>query len=382
MDKPTIFLIILNLLFFFLVFLTRSKKRTNRIFLVLASVLFTLSLVEVAYRSFLEHETYYAGNFNMDFYERDSTLGYRMERAGKFNAIKMKSRKDTVFQTYYTIIPDTGRTATSYPHRIGYQNPKDSNEFIFLGCSFTFGEGLTDQQSLPYLTGEQNELNSINLGCTGYGIHQVYQLFLEKYSKADNHHRSFIYSFLYDHILRAYGIYGWNQQGPYFITKGDSVINMGPLAKQRNASPAKFIHYASLYGGLRFLKKILSHMDEKNRLNSMDAADYENSLGLLRQMAMMIKRSGGQLILIDWDVNNWGNVELNQLPYELIEKNLEQLTALGVRIIRISSITNLQDPSNFIPGDGHPSAWMNYKIANHLGNLIQSERGAANPLAK
>src|SRR6185295_17051038 len=115
-------------------------------------------------------------------------------------------------------------------------------------CSFTFGEGLTDQQSLAYLTGEQNDLNAVNLGCTGYGLHQVYQLYLNKYLNADNRNRTFIYSFLYDHILRANGIYEWNQQGPYFVIKGDSIVNMGSLANQRNLSSNKFIHYMSLFG--------------------------------------------------------------------------------------------------------------------------------------
>jgi hypothetical protein len=376
MDKPTILLIILNLLLVILIFLTRSRKSISKIFLLLGSILLTLSLVEIAYRLFMERETYYTGNFNMEFYERDSTLGYKMERAGKFKAVKINSNKDTLFQTYYTIIEDTSKAARSFPHRIGYRNSMDSNELIFLGCSFTFGEGLTDKQSLPYLTGEQNELNSVNLGCTGYGLHQVYQLYLEKYSNTDNRHRRFVYSFLYDHILRANGVYDWNLEGPQFISKGDSIINMGPIIKLHSAFANKFIHYASLFGGLRFLNKILSHLAEKNHLNSMDAVDYENSLNLLKQMAKMIKSSGGEFIVLDWDFNNWGNIELNQLPYELIEKNLDQLNAPGIRVIRISTITNLQDPSNFIPGDGHPSAWMNYKIANYLGNTIQSSKEA------
>ncbi len=372
MDKLTVLLIVLNLLLISLVFLTRSRKTINRIFLVLTSVLVTLSIMELVYRLFFEQETFYAGEFYKHFYESDSTLGYKMKRAGKFDALKMNTKGDTLFHTYYSIIDDTGKIARSFPHRVAYHNVNDSNELVFLGCSFTFGEGLTDQQSLAYLTGEQNEMNAINLGCTGYGIHQVYQLYLNKYLNAENHHRTFIYSFLYDHILRANGIYEWNQQGPYFVTRGDSMINMGPFAKQQELSSNNFIHYASLFGSLRFIKKIMMHLAQKNRLNSLTTEDYVNTLNLLKQMARLIENSGGQLIVLDWDIKNWANVELGNLPYHLIEKNLDQLKSPAVRIIRISSLTDIHDPSNFIPGDGHPSAWMNYKVSNHLGNCLHT----------
>ena len=89
-------------------------------------------------------------------------------------------------------------------------------------------------------------------------------------------------------------------------------------------------------------------------------------------MAKLIGDSGGKLVVLDWDTSNWGNVELSDLPYQLIEKNLEQMSSTTTRIVRVSSITDIQDPSNFIPGDGHPSAWMNYKLANHLANILHA----------
>jgi hypothetical protein len=371
MDKPTILLIVLNVVLLSLVFVTRSRKTINKILLVLTSVLMTLSLVEVVYRYFLERESFYAGDFNKHFYEPDIGLGYKMRRAGKFDALKMNSQGDTVFHTYYSVIDDTSNTSASFPHRMGYHSMSHSAELVFFGCSFTFGEGLSDQQSLPYLTGERNELNAVNLGCTGYGIHQVYQLYLNKYLNTDNRQRTFVYSFLYDHILRANGVYEWNQLGPYFVLRGDSVINTGALAAHRKVTSDKLIRYASLFGGLRFLKKILGHLAQKNRLNSLEIADYEATLHLLNRLAKLIAQSGGQLIVLDWDVRNWGNVELNDLPFELIEKRLDHVISSSVKVIRISSITDIHDASNFIPGDGHPSAWMNYKISSYLGDILR-----------
>jgi hypothetical protein len=47
----------------------------------------------------------------------------------------------------------------------------------FFGCSFTFGEGVAEEEIFPYLV--SNNLNTpyINLGCIGYSIPQIAHLF-------------------------------------------------------------------------------------------------------------------------------------------------------------------------------------------------------------
>ena len=371
MDRQTILLVILNFLLVLLVVISRRKKKLNNLLLVLTSILLSLSLIELSYRFFFERETYYAGDFNEKFYKPDSTLGYTIERAGRFEAIKINNQNDTLFRTVYTIVADSGKTSFELSSRLAYNQGKDSTELIFLGCSFTFGEGLTDQQSLPYLTGELSGKNSVNLGCSGFGLSQVYQLYLEKFKQQDNRHRTFVYSFLYDHILRANGVYEWNQNGPFFTVKGDSLINAGPVANINNATVSKLIHYISIFGSLRFLKKILTLSVQSKRLKDLKEQDYQNSLKMINHMASLIRDSGGQFIVIDWDVSNWGNRELNNLPFGEIEKQLSLLPSFGAHLVRVSSITNIYDDANFIPGDGHPSAWMNYKIANYLENILK-----------
>ena len=46
---------------------------------------------------------------------------------------------------------------------------------LFFGCSYTFGEGVNDAETLPYRTGvlAEGRLRMINFGLHGYGPHQM-----------------------------------------------------------------------------------------------------------------------------------------------------------------------------------------------------------------
>ena len=55
------------------------------------------------------------------------------------------------------------------------EGPDRKSEFvIFTGCSFVFGEGVNDNQTLPYLYGKQNPaVRCYNYGFPGYGTQQM-----------------------------------------------------------------------------------------------------------------------------------------------------------------------------------------------------------------
>lgn len=99
-----------------------------------------------------------------DYYYKDPNyvLGYGPPRKeGVYSSIKLVE-EDTVYSVRYTIKDKMRFTPNS-----NYYSNKTS---IFLGCSQTFGEGLNDNQTLPYYynemfedkhaTSKQNELKA------------------------------------------------------------------------------------------------------------------------------------------------------------------------------------------------------------------------------
>lgn len=80
--------------------------------------------------------------------------------------------------------------------------------FIFAGCSCMFGEGLEDDQTIPYCFSEMNSYKNkiINMGYPATGTHHVLKwLESEKMKKLSwVKPKYIIYLFMDDHIFRAY----------------------------------------------------------------------------------------------------------------------------------------------------------------------------------
>ena len=93
---------------------------------------------------------------------------------------------------------------------------------LFYGGSFTYGEGLNDEETLPWrvdvLTGRQHRV--YNFGLHGYGPHQMLA------SLENGHTESIvdckdepvvvIYTAIIDHIKRAAGLTSWDKHGPRY----------------------------------------------------------------------------------------------------------------------------------------------------------------------
>ena len=227
MDKTLLYLLGLLIVLFFLRKITRKKKYLGATFSFLFTLLVTLSVVEIIYRAFIRKTTAIeSGNFGGSLNQLNSTYGYTVKGIPSISHIKVLKSGDTVYNCHYSIIPDSGFNKQDINHRAGFKPEQDSAnaELVFLGCSFTFGSGIDDTATLPYLAGKFGNMPSVNMGGSGWGTHHVYQLYTHKYTNIpDKKKRVFIYSFIPDHVVRAKCIYSWSLNDTYFTAKGDSL---------------------------------------------------------------------------------------------------------------------------------------------------------------
>jgi len=103
---------------------------------------------------------------------------------------------------------------TTYPNGFRYTkcNLNSSENYIFLGCSFVFGDGLNDEQTLPYYFSKlmNFEKNVLNCGISGHSSNRAISIlesdiinnFIGKNSKT----KYIVYSLMYDHINRNFRI--------------------------------------------------------------------------------------------------------------------------------------------------------------------------------
>ena len=160
-----------------------SSLRT--VFLALASVAFSWSLAEAALTA-MEG----AKGGHISFYEAgtgDAVQIWRVHdaygmlpRPGQYRAIKQTDRSEMVYEALYTIGED-GFRITPQPRK------SSGNKAFFVGDSATFGEGLNDNQTLPFHWATMNLGYVVkNMAMSAWGLHQAYtvweDLVSEKYA--------------------------------------------------------------------------------------------------------------------------------------------------------------------------------------------------------
>jgi hypothetical protein len=367
MSKSLLFFIIGNVLLIALTYLTRKKRRLNNIVLLFTSLFFFSAIIELAYRHFFGERL---GHFVVSQHTflplPDPLLGSQPGKTGVFNSTELSYSGDTIYDVDYTIIADSNVNSFSFKHRIGYLNPNAPNpKLIFLGCSFTFGQGVGDSATLPYKAGSLQNTSTLNLGGMGYGIHHVYEIFMDKYANKNNKNKVFIYTMLPDHVLRASGLYEWSP-GPLFTLADDSLVYSGALPVPNN----KVAYYASLFGCYSFLKDMVTNIEEKERVKKVSVNEYQKAYLMIRKMSQVSKATGGHFLLLFWDKYPQSR-DPNLYYRKILEDKFDRLRKDSVDIIRVSDVFDLKDATYFYPIDGHPKPMAYDTVAKYLTKYIR-----------
>jgi hypothetical protein len=138
-----------------------------------------------------------------------------------YHTIKMQNN-DTVFDFKSTIDANCKRTTPN-------NSKTRSKHALFFGCSITFGEGVQDNETMPYYFQEvSNEYNAYNFGLSGHSTnHMLARL---QYKPLDSQviekEGIAFYIFFWDHIYRSIGSMNryteWLHNAPfYYLDNGN-----------------------------------------------------------------------------------------------------------------------------------------------------------------
>lgn len=96
------------------------------------------------------------------YFERIEGFGYR-PRPGVYTSRVLSRKGEEIYDVVYTIGND------------GYRNDIQNTNYTayIFGGSFTFGEGLNDNETLSYYLLRNHGISSKNVGIHGYGLHQA-----------------------------------------------------------------------------------------------------------------------------------------------------------------------------------------------------------------
>ncbi len=165
--------------------------------------------------------------FHVDSYKsQHDFLGYAPLKNITGSVIK-RYRDELIYNAVFTT--DSNGLRISPPYK-----PQNNMEcLLFFGGSFTFGEGVNDDETLPYVTGiETNGKYRIyNFGVNGYGTHQMLSALEHQIVEnivTDCEPRYAIYQALLPaHIRRSAGLAFWDKHGPKYLLKDGKVVFSG-----------------------------------------------------------------------------------------------------------------------------------------------------------
>jgi hypothetical protein len=335
---------------------TRSDK-ARLVMIYLAAILAPLAVFE-AYLGLQPAEsdgTRMEGSITAGFVHRDDVLGYAPDANAKVTSRKFHGN-ELIYDAVYTMDNDG--------LRVGPPSSAAATGacLIFMGDSHSFGEGLNDDQTLPYQLGVKSggRYAVYNFGFSGYGPHQMLANLqtgrLSHIVRCQPTH--FFYTALLEHVPRVAGLAAWDRHGPRFVLDaGGNAVRDGnfddvPRLFGRVAVPAIARALNSFYTWQRLF----------GRLRNPSAADLDLLVAVIRDSARLSRQlyPNSTFHVILWDGR--ADPRLNVIQARLAEA--------GVPIISVSKAIagyGADWPRYVIsPYDLHPNALQYERLADHI----------------
>jgi hypothetical protein len=288
---------------------------------------------------------------------RHTPLGYAPQESTVYSGARYSGDKAIYHVTYS--IGANGLRIGAPP--VGGSDSADC--VVFFGDSFTFGEGVSDNETMPYLVGQQSggQYHTYNFGFHGYGPHQM--LVTLEYALEghvlDCKPRFAVYQAIPDHLRRITR----DTYGPRYVLENDGHVRLaGRLDDARNNIITTVV--------MEQLQKSLLVQIINKRISSSDVALF---LGIVDSSRNIFEHryTGSMFHVIFWDTED-------HCPRDICQAILEGFRDKRIRVHLISNILpeyNKNKAKYTIGlGDKHPNALAHGLIAKYVIENILSEQ--------
>ena len=274
-------------------------------------------------------------------------------RPGTYPRKKLTLDGEVIYEVVYSIGDDGFRLTKN-------ETLDNSHRINFFGCSFTFGAGLNDDETLPhYVKKLLPDISVKNYGFHGYGIHEALAILQSKLDTSGD--INFLLTSPW-HSLRSACVQKWTRGSPkYELAKNGQVIRNGRCnTKQYSGRVMEALSKSALAG--------LIH-DNLQLLPSTQDAQIELYLALIREMSELSRQRNQKFIIgyiqaaDNWFKGDYTNEhiynELSAMSDEIVDMSL---TVPGVKLAKHYYIHKL---------DTHPTAEANRARAGILAEVLR-----------
>ncbi len=245
---------------------------------------------------------------------------------------------------------------------------------LFFGCSFTFGEGLQDDQTLPYQVGLRSggHYRTLNFGFHGYGPHQMLAEIEQGIVRrvVDCQPAYAIYQAIPHHVARVAGKVTFMRHAPRYQMGPDGTVRLaghfdddGPKTESRFGFEVRWqLRKSAIY---RMLQNIESRVSED---------DVQLTLAVVGKSRDLL---AAEYPGIKFQVILWESWKEEDALYRELQTGFRQMN-IPVHLIEDILPGYTVDSTKYVLGtyDKHPNALANQIIADYVLNKIGSTDAA------
>src|SRR6266545_3085844 len=271
-------------------------------------------------------------------------------------------------------------TYTSNQH--GFRNTPAADPtkptVVFLGCSFAFGRGLNDDDTLPNLlvlhSGRQ--LSAMNFAMAGHAPNNALMMFEEEKERPSTEGLNVaagVYVTMWDHPRRILGGRFWTKGYPRYVLRNGLPVRDGVITRSLDYRPGMWgLRERALYNlrKVAFLDVLIDAGIQQDSFLSnalLDARARHNLdlyTAILKRVSEIFEaRYHAPFVVVAW---------LRDTPDD--RAMYQALMNAGLRLIDLSDLISGREDSLTIPHDGHPNAFANGLVANRLLTRLQGMR--------
>lgn len=290
----------------------------------------------------------YLSNFQTD----DPVLGFRPKPGKTRIASRVLYDEAIVYDVTYTSLESGWRVTPQFPGA--------ETAVVFFGCSFTYGEGLDDEESIPYRAGQLlgDDFQTFNFGFHGYGAHQMLAQIengqLDAIARKYKRIQAFFIT-IDGHELRCNGHSSWDKAGPWYAIEDGQLVYKGKFVDMP-AQPSD--------PGLVFLRNCLIYRALR--------APKSYNLDALRDLHVAILAKAGRLLHEQYGAS----LTVALWPGAPFADSLEQLRVATVDLAPLFPDYAAQTARYTIPHDGHPNAGAADAAAGLLADYVLNGQAA------
>ncbi len=243
--------------------------------------------------------------------------------------------------------------------------PDGADTYLFIGDSFTFGQGLADDEALAaqFARAADLKVRAVNLGVPGYGPNHLVRMveggLLDRY--ASRPVKAVVTWIIPAQLARVTGDGSWLGTSPRYVLENGALRYTGSFNDYRWDHPV---------AGLRYLLGQEFGFVDAIGGKQRQAEQIDLFVALLQRLQRDVRAKFGVplLVIYSWpDETSGPGYGQSAFAQSTLVDVLVRLRNAGIPLLAVDQLTSGYDVAQLlIPHDGHPTAFSNELIAGEL----------------